>query len=141
MHAKRDAVDLVTRGLAARPSPGAMTTASARKHHQNYEVPGVRSRECRRPRHPGGNMWAGALRCTMQPLTVTQPSSEATAAETGGCAGRRAWLIRSEILSQIGWDVGVVRELVRLGASEAPMARYPTVTTAVDALRHPDHSA
>ena len=32
-------------------------------------------------------------------------------------------------------DVGVVRELVRLGESDAPLSRYPTVKAAVDALR------
>jgi len=32
-------------------------------------------------------------------------------------------------------DVGVVRELVRLGESHAPLPRYPTVNVAVDALR------
>ena len=32
-------------------------------------------------------------------------------------------------------DVGVVRELVRLGAGDAPLPRYPTVNVAVEALR------
>jgi SulP family sulfate permease len=32
-------------------------------------------------------------------------------------------------------DIGDVRELVQLGASDAPLARYPTVKAAVDALR------
>jgi SulP family sulfate permease len=37
-------------------------------------------------------------------------------------------------------DVGVV-ELVRLGASDAPLPRYPTVNVAVDALRNSDRVA
>jgi MFS superfamily sulfate permease-like transporter len=32
-------------------------------------------------------------------------------------------------------DVGDVRELVRLGVTDAPLPRYPTVKSAVDALR------
>jgi hypothetical protein len=32
-------------------------------------------------------------------------------------------------------DVGDVRELVRLGVTDAPLPRYPTVKVAVDALR------
>ena len=35
----------------------------------------------------------------------------------------------------IARDVGVVRELVRLGASDTPLQRYPTVNVAVEALR------
>ena len=44
-------------------------------------------------------------------------------------------LRRDEVELVFARDVGVVRELVRLGASDAPVPRFPTVKAAVDALR------
>lgn len=45
-----------------------------------------------------------------------------------------AKVLRHDGVELVARDIGGVRELVRLGASEAPMARYPTVTAAVDEL-------
>ena len=44
-------------------------------------------------------------------------------------------LRRDKVELAFARDVGDVRELVRLGESDAPLPRYPTVKAAVDALR------
>ena len=50
-------------------------------------------------------------------------------------------LRRDGIKLVVARDVGDVRELVRLGASDTPLPRYPTVKAAVDALTRPPRSA
>jgi MFS superfamily sulfate permease-like transporter len=63
----------------------------------------------------------------------TVPAIDVTAVSM--LTGLAADLRRDGIKLVFARDIGVVRELVRLGATDAPLPRYPTVKAAVDALR------